>query len=147
MNRLKRYVNTDRELAEVMGVDPRTVSTWRHVHKLEIPHDLPDGRKDTAAWKEWHRKRKAAAVGSGGLRDEKLKREIELLDIEIGRMRETLLPLADLKDKMIAVSTLCIILVERFIENVSAKRRDADLEAELRECFDRARKELLEQAE
>ena len=146
MKKILRYVKTDREVAESLGVNPNTISTWRCTHKLTIPHDLPDGRRDLAAWKEWYRGIKAEHHGSGGLRDEKLKREIELLDIEIGQLRKSLVPVEEFKDQVQATANMMMVLIDRFIENVSAKRRDAELETELRECFDRARKQLLEES-
>ena len=147
MKKLIRYVLTDRELSEEIGVEPSTISTWRRDDKLTIPHDLPDGRKDVAAWKDWWRKRKEESFGKGALRDEKLKREIELLDIEIGQLRGSLVPVEEFKNQVQTTANLLMILVERFIENVSAKRRDAELEAELRDCLDRARKQLLEESD
>ena len=147
MKKVLRYVKTDRELAEELGVEPATVCNWRRDQKLTIPHDLPDGRKDIAAWKDWQRKRKEESFGKGELRDEKLKREIELLDIEIGQLRGTLVSVDEFKAQVQATANLLMILVERFIENVSAKRRDAELETELRDCFDRARRQLLDEAD
>ena len=147
MSKQNRYVNTDVELAEKLGVTPPTIATWKRDNKLTIPHDLPDGRKDVAAWKDWQRKRKEESFGKGALRDEKLKREIALLDIEIGQLRKTLVPLDEFKSEVQGTVNLCMVLIDRFIENVSAKRRDAELETELRDCFDRARKQLLEESD
>ena len=147
MSKQNRYVNTDVELAEKLGVTPPTIATWKRDNKLTIPHDLPDGRKDVAAWKDWQRKRKEESFGKEALRDEKLKREIALLDIEIAKLRGELVPIDEFKSQVQATANLLIVLVERFIENVSAKRRDAELEADLRDCFDRARKQLLAESD
>lgn len=67
----------------------------------------------------------------------------DLLEIERDKMRRDLIPMQEHKEKLLSVQNISLILVERFIENVSAKRRDAGLENDLRELLDAAKRDVL----
>ena len=72
-------------------------------------------------WLDFVKECKQDAMGSGDLKDEKLKREIEKLDIQIATMRGDLVQIQDMNDSVIAVCRVVVDGMNEFEARASAE--------------------------
>jgi len=137
-----RYTKTDKELARELGVAPATIATWRRDHAMSIPHNLPDGRRDVVAWQTWRRNKAAEQLGDGDLRDEKLKREIRLLDIEIEERLSELKPMTEWLSEVREIATITRAGLQQFVAWVAAEIRTPEAYKKANEIAERTCKDL-----
>lgn len=57
-----RYIKTQVKLAEVMGVDRKTIKRWRE--DKTFPDPMPDGRWDVVAIRDWRERKRNAVDGT-----------------------------------------------------------------------------------
>ena len=82
---MKRYAQTQDEMAAILGMSGRQFRTYSS--RPDAPAKTKSGY-NVNQWSEYVKETKAAGLkGDGSLKDEKLLREIERLDIMIGKER------------------------------------------------------------
>ena len=85
---MKRYAKDQDEMAAMLGISARQFRTYSS--RPDAPVKTKSGY-NIAQWTEYYRRTKAEGLkGDGSLKDEKLLREIERLDVQIGQMSGTL---------------------------------------------------------
>jgi hypothetical protein len=143
---MRKYVKSVAEVAAYLprrdgrlGLAPRQAQDWLQAHGI---------KKTANGWplsaileqaKEQTRKQ-AAPVG---LDAEIKRRKIRLLDIEIATLENNLIDRAEYRRRVMAMQTICLGLIDMWIQNISAKRADAALMADLEQCRDAAKTELV----
>jgi hypothetical protein len=147
MPKRKRYVETLTELAHEIGVSPKTISTWKRDHGSSVPHELPDGRIDVVAWQEWRREVAKNSMGDGSLKDEKLKREIRLLDLEIEERIGNLKPMSEWVAEVREIAAITKASMQHFVAWVSAEIRTPEAYNKAEELAERLCSQLAQKVE
>ena len=87
------YTKTQKELADFLGMSVRNFQ--KTYGSAEGNPGKTQSGYNKRQWAEFVNELQRASLGSGDLRDEKLKREIERLDIQLAQMRGELLPVQE----------------------------------------------------
>ena len=85
------------------------------------PGTTKGGSFNIQHWLDFIKQSKAESMGSGDLKDEKLKREIEKLDIQIAMMRGDLVSIQDMNDAIVAVCRVVVDGMNEFEARASAE--------------------------
>ena len=97
--RAQEWVRSERELATALGVAASTVKHWKRLPGAPIAD--PAGRLNVKEWMEWVTKQGKDLPAIGGTKQEweveRIKRQVDSLDIEIKRKRGELVHIEDVK--------------------------------------------------
>lgn len=123
---MPKHVKTLTELAKQLDMEREHLSR-RYASKPEAPGKTAKGY-DVAAWMAFVNKdRKRQVRGDGSLRDEKTKREIEKLDIEIGKLRDQLKPIDEWANEVREIVNIVKVGLDHFVQRVAADKKDVSL--------------------
>lgn len=88
---------------------------------------------------------KASTIkGDGSLRDEKTKREIEKLDIEIGKMRDQLKPMDEWVLEVQELVSIVKVGLEQWVQRIAAENKSPDIYTWAQDCRDDVLRRLSE---
>lgn len=132
---MTEYATTVQKLADACGMT-REHLTRRYMGIDGFPRKTKSGW-NVALVKEFIKDdKKRHVVGDGTLRDEKLKREIVKLDIEIGRLREQLKPVEEWLSEVQELTAIIKVGLEQFVQRVAAEKMDPYLYGWAQNCRD-----------
>lgn len=133
-----KYVKTVEEVGELIprqrggsiGVKARYAQEWLKNHKI---------KKTALGWPVMKilaaaRQDEADERPNDELDADIKRRRIKLLDIEIGKLEESLISRAEHNNRLVTMLNLCLGIMDQWIDNITAKRADAELRDELRKC-------------
>lgn len=94
----------------------------------------------------WKLHQQSKLRGDGSLRDEKLKREIDKLDIEIGKLRDELKPMSEWVAEVQELAGIVKVGMEQWVQWVAAEIKDPRLYEKAQDIRDTVLARLAERA-
>jgi len=130
-----KYAKTQDDLAKELGI------SRERLNKRYLPEEGAPGKTskgfDVVKWKKFlSDNRKRQLSGDGSLRDEKLLREIQKLDIDIEKMLGNLKPMDEWLDEVRLLVGIVQGGLDHFVQRVAAEKKDADVYAWAVGCRD-----------
>ena len=143
-----RYVGTIDEVAKVLPRENGGIGVERR-HAITLLKSWGIKKHKTLGWdivqilEFANRSRRGKVAGDGSLRDEKLLREIKLLDIEIDERLGKTIPIEKHKETLQGVVAMMQSWWDKASEAAATKIKDATVLKHLREARERANDETM----
>ena len=119
-----RQLVTTSRLAELFGINRKTVAQWRLENKPGIPNKV-DNKEDISAWRSWFAANPDAGHGDGKPRKdretllcEKLEIDIAIKDMHLDEMMGLLISRAEVLENMTKISTSLAAFIARAIADL-----------------------------
>jgi hypothetical protein len=137
-----KYAKTDKEAAELIGIDPATFWNWKGSADFNV-------KKTVAGWPmaalyDYQAKRKTrdkrnTTGEQGDLKRRKLEVEIDILVAKRDEIRGELLPLQEHVEDMQWLASIVTSALDEFVQFTTAGFRDAKATAEAERIRDKVR--------
>lgn len=116
------YVRTWQALALELGVSPNTITSWKRDYS-DYPKETARGH-DVVEWQRWRKRKAEERLGSKDLREQKLQREIRLLDIDIDERLNKLKPVDEWISELREVAAVHRNGLDQWLQWVAAEFRN-----------------------
>ena len=115
-----RYVSTIVELAEILGVNRKTIDRWRR--KKDAPKPLSNGKHNVAKWRDFVRKndlKEAESPEDEELKTRKLLAEVKQAELKLKVMEGTYVPVEKVREVWMShIGQVRNILESRFLNEL-----------------------------